>query len=86
MASYEVRWKQSAARDLRRLDPQYVPRIIAVVDSLADDPFPRESRKLHGTERQYRLRIGDYRIIYQIDVSAKVIVIFHVRHRREAYR
>ena len=82
MASYEVRWKQSAERDLRRLDPSRVPRIVRAVDLLADDPFPRESRKLQGTEKQYRLRIGDYRIIYQVDVSAKIIVVFHVRHRR----
>ena len=86
MASYEVRWKQSAERDLRRLDPQHLPRIVQAVESLAGEPFPRDSRKLHGAERQYRVRIGDYRIIYQVDVSAKLIVVFHVRHRREAYR
>lgn len=55
MASYEVQWKQSADRELRRLDPQQIPRIIQKVESLAEDPFPLGSRKLREAEQECRL-------------------------------
>lgn len=83
---YEVQWKRSAEKELRRLDPQQIPRIIQAVSTLVDDPFPRGFRKLRGAERAYRIRIGDYRVIYQVDVKVNVVTIYHVRHRRKAYR
>jgi len=86
MGSYRVQWKRSAERDLRTLDPQQIPRIIQAVDSLVDDPFRRGCRKLRGVERAYRIRVGDYRVIYQVDVKAEVVIIYHVRHRGKAYR
>jgi len=86
MGSYRVQWKRSAVRDLRRLDPQQIPRIIQAVDSLADDPFRRGCHKLRGVERAYRIRVGDYRVVYQVDVKAEVVIIYHVRHWGKAYR
>jgi mRNA interferase RelE/StbE len=86
MASYEVRWKHSAERELRRLDPQEIPQILQKVESLAEDPFAGGSRKLRGVEQEYRIRVGDYRVIYQVDTKARLVIIFHVRHRRDAYR
>jgi len=86
MDSYEIRWKNSAEQDLRKINAQQIPRIIKVVESLADDPFPPQHRKLQGSEQDYRIRVGDYRIIYQVENKTKVIVIYHVRHRKEAYR
>lgn len=86
MASYEIHWKHSAERELRKLDPQEIPRIVQKVESLAQNPFPEGLRKLRGAEREYRIRVGDYRIIYQVDTEARMVIIFHVRHRREAYR
>ena len=86
MDSYEIQWKDSAERDLRNIEPQQVPRIIKAVESLVDNPFPRQHRKLRGSERDYRIRVGDYRVIYQVDTKRKVLTIYHVRHRREAYR
>ncbi len=85
MGSYEVLWKSSAERDLRKLDPQHIPRIIKAVEALADNPFPLQHRKLRGSERNYRIRVGDYRVVYQVDTRTKTVVIYHVRHRREAY-
>ena len=64
MGSYEIRWKSSAARDLHSIDPQHIPRIIRAIESLADNPFPSQHRKIRGSVRDYRIRIGDYRIIY----------------------
>jgi mRNA interferase RelE/StbE len=86
MGSYEIRWKHGAARDLRKPDKSVIVRIIAAVEGLAENPVPPDSRKLAGSERNYRVRVGDYRIIYAVDHAEKVVVIQHVRHRREAYR
>jgi len=56
------------------------------IERLKTDPFPRQAIKLTGTERLYRIRVGDYRIIYEVDTEAKRITIHYIRHRREAYR
>lgn len=86
MDSYEIQWKQSAERDLRNLDRQQIPRIVRAIELLADNPFPHQSHKLRGTEQLYRIRIGNYRVIYQVDTEAKTVVIYYIRHRREVYR
>ena len=86
MESYEIRWRHSAGKDLRNIDPQKVPRIIAAVESLVEHPLPRQCRKLQGSEWDNRVRVGDYRVIYHVDTESKVVMIFHIRRRREAYR
>ncbi|MEW6217169.1 MAG: type II toxin-antitoxin system RelE/ParE family toxin [Candidatus Bipolaricaulota bacterium] len=86
MALYEIRWKSSAYQDLRRLDPSQVPRIVRSIESLQENPFPRGSRKLLGTEDHRRLRVGDLRVIYKVEQEPGAVVVIHVRHRREAYR
>lgn len=85
MASYEVEWKHSAEQELKGIDRQYIPRILEAVESLANNPFPLHHRKLHGVESSYRIRVGYYRVIYQVDTEHKRVVIYHVRHRKEAY-
>jgi mRNA interferase RelE/StbE len=86
MASYEIQWKHSAEKDLRGIDRQFISRILEAVNSLSDDPFPSQHRKLQSSESSYRIRIGDYRVIYQADIENKIIVIYHVRHRKDIYR
>lgn len=86
MASYEIEWKHSAGRELKYVDKQYIPKILKVVESLRANPFPLQHRKLRGAETSYRIRVGDYRVIYQVDLEKKLVVIYHVRHRKEAYR
>jgi mRNA interferase RelE/StbE len=86
VASCRVEWKRSAGRDLRGIDRKQVPRIIAAVGRLARVPTPGGSRKLVGSERLHRVRVGDYGVIYEYDSAAMTVCIFHVRHRREAYR
>jgi mRNA interferase RelE/StbE len=61
---------------------QHIRRIIQKVESLGEDQFPSGSRKLHTAEHEYRVRVRDYRVIYQVDVKARVVTIFNVRHRR----
>ena len=86
MDSYEIRWKNSAEQDLRKISSQQIPRIVKAIELLVDNPFLPQHRKLRGSERDYRIRVGDYRVIYQVETKTKVIVIYHVRHSREAYR
>jgi len=86
MAFYEIQWKRSAEKDLRGINRQSISRILEAVESLSNDPFPSQHRKLHGSESSYRIRIGDYRVIYQIDKENNIIVIYHIRHRKDIYR
>ncbi|MBI5559710.1 MAG: type II toxin-antitoxin system RelE/ParE family toxin [Deltaproteobacteria bacterium] len=86
MALYKVAWKSSAERELKRIDKQFIPKIFSAVESLVENPFPSQCRRLQGVESVYRLRIGDYRVVYQVDTTESTITIYHVRHRKEAYR
>jgi mRNA interferase RelE/StbE len=53
---------------------------------LKDDPIPRQSVKLSGAEHLYRIRVGEYRIVFGVDTARMKVVIHHVRHRRDVYR
>lgn len=86
MASFEVLWKNSAESDIRNIDRQYIPSILNAIEGLSENPFPTQCRKLKGSETSYRIRIGDYRVIYQVDSRSRMVTIFHVRHRKEAYK
>lgn len=66
MASFRIEWRKSTKKDLRRISPGDVSRIVAAVESLGNDPFPSGYAKLSGSERAYRIRVGDYRIIYEV--------------------
>lgn len=85
MARYELRFKPSVAKDLRDIPQADVRRILARIDSLRDDPRPPGSEKLSAQER-YRLRQGNYRILYTIADVEVVIEIVKIGHRREIYR
>ncbi len=86
MASYRVEFHGSVERELYRIAPQMVPRIMEAIRGLADDPRPSGTRKLAGSEQAYRIRIGDYRVVYTVDDEQKMVSIDRVRHRRDAYR
>lgn len=86
MGLYKIELKSSSEQDLKRIDKQNIPKILDAIESLGNNPFPINSKKLRSAELTYRLRIGDYRIIYQVDRKNKVIIIYHIRHRKEAYK
>jgi len=85
MDSYRVVFKPSVEKDLKGLTKALVSRIMKRIEGLADDPF-RPGVKLSTAERLYRVRVGDYRIVYEVDSKARQITVHYVRHRREAYR
>jgi mRNA interferase RelE/StbE len=86
MRTCEVQLAASAAKEFRSLPADLKRRISAKIDRLEQDPRPAGVRKLVGHERLYRIRIGSYRIVYEIDDKAQLIRITRIRHRREVYR
>ncbi len=85
MNEYRIEFRPAALRELRKIDRSAQPRIQGAIALLAQDPRPPASRPLRGREG-YRLRVGDYRIIYTIDDGVLMIVFVTIGHRREAYR
>ena len=83
---YEVLIERTAERDLKSLPGALFDRIIPRIQALADIPRPSWCHKLAGSKNDWRIRIGDYRVLYEIDDARKRVRIFHVRHRREVYR
>jgi mRNA interferase RelE/StbE len=85
MASYELVFKRSVAKDLRAFPNPDVKRILARVRALAVDPRPPGCEKLSGHDR-YRVRQGVYRIVYEINDARLVVLVVKVGHRRDVYR
>ena len=83
---YRVVLRPAAARDLRNLPRDVVRRIDPRIASLAVDPLPRGAVKLAGEESLYRIRVGDYRIIYEKNDALRLVTIARIRHRRDVYR
>ena len=86
MASYKVTPKPSVEKDLRLLPKAAIARVVNSFERLAEDPFPRQALKLEGGKQLYRLRVGDYRVLYSVNQTAKEVIIHYVRHRRDVYR
>ncbi len=85
MAKFEIRFKQSVAKDLRHLPNKDITRILKRIDSLRNEPHPTGCEKLSSRE-MYRVRQGAYRIIYEIKKKELVIIVVKIGHRREVYK
>ncbi len=85
MASYNIYIKPSAAKEIEAVPRRDRVRIIGRIRSLATDPRPPGCEKLSGEEK-YRIRQGDYRILYSMEDDALTVLVVKVGHRREAYR
>jgi mRNA interferase RelE/StbE len=86
MGPCSVRFKPSVQKDLRNLPEGIASRVMLRIESLAENPFPPGFAKLASTEKMYRVRIGAYRIVYEVDSEAGIVTVHYVRHRREVYR
>ncbi|MEA2298870.1 MAG: mRNA interferase RelE/StbE [Solirubrobacteraceae bacterium] len=84
--SYRISLSPAAARQLRKFDPQVRRRIQGVLELLADEPRPPAATRLVGGAGEWRVRTGDYRIIYEIDDRELLVLVLRVGHRRESYR
>ena len=83
---YTLLLTASAEKDLRKLPRSILERIHAKILTLRNDPRPAGVTKLSGNLEGWRVRVGDYRIVYQINDAAQTITLARVRHRREVYR
>ena len=83
---YQVLLERSAERDLRRLSPDVHDRVIDAIRALANDPRPPGCRKLVGTKSDWRIRVGEYRIVYEIADAVRIVRVHRVRRRPDAYR
>ena len=86
MDSFRIEWKRSATKELRSLPTHMVTRIVEAVAQLAADPFPPGVRKLAGAEHTYRIREGDYRVVYTVEADQLVVWVVHVGHRSRVSR
>jgi mRNA interferase RelE/StbE len=85
MPAHRIEVQRSAERDLDRLSKMLFDRITARLMALAQEPRPSGAEKLAGLEA-FRIRVGDYLVVYEVDDSARVVVVTRVRHRRDVYR
>ena len=83
--AYQVTVLESAAKEIRKLTPSVLQRIIPRIKALGDNPRPDGCKKLKGNNKLYRIRVGDYRILYGIEDDIQIVEVTAVRHRREAY-
>ncbi len=86
MAEHAVTFARSARRELEALEARHVGRILARIEALGKEPRPAGAKKLQGAQRLWRIRVGDYRVVYSIDDQHRVVDIVRVRHRRDVYR
>jgi mRNA interferase RelE/StbE len=85
VANYKVLIKGSAAKELEGLPPKVRRRIASKIDALGTTPRPPGVEKLSGQEK-YRIRQGDYRVVYAIDDDVRTTTVFKIGHRRDVYR
>jgi mRNA interferase RelE/StbE len=83
--TYEVRLAPAAVRQLRELDPPGRRRVQAAIDLLAEEPRPPGARQLVGGAGEWRVRTGDFRIIYDIRDGELLVLVIKVGHRRDVY-
>ncbi|OGX38108.1 MAG: addiction module antitoxin [Omnitrophica WOR_2 bacterium RIFCSPHIGHO2_02_FULL_50_17] len=85
MGKYKVEIKRSAAKEIKAFPAPVVRKILAQIASLSEDPRPPQGLKLSGEEK-YRIRCGDYRVLYAIEDKVLTVYVVKVAHRREVYR
>ncbi len=85
MASYKLLIKPSAVKELENLPDKDRARVVYRIQGLSEDPRPRGCEKLSGDDK-YRIRQGEYRILYQINDDQVVVIVVKVAHRKVAYR
>jgi mRNA interferase RelE/StbE len=86
MPDYAATFSRSARRELERLDPPVAKRVFAAIERLIKNPRPAGCVKLTGSDNEWRIRIGDWRVIYTIDDRRFIVDIAGIRHRSDAYR
>jgi mRNA interferase RelE/StbE len=84
--SYRVKFSKAADKELDALPKKLADRILEAIRELAVEPRPHGSKKLAGTTNTYRIRVGDYRVIYEVHDKEVVVLVVRISHRKDAYR
>jgi len=84
LSRYRIELRPAALRSLRKLDPQIRRRVQGAIALLADDPRPPSAKKLKGRDA-FRVRVGDYRVIYTVEEGVLLVVVVTLGHRRDVY-
>jgi mRNA interferase RelE/StbE len=82
---YALTFRPAALRALRKLDRQIAERIMVATEALRDDPRPSGAKMLTGSHGLWRIRIGDYRVVYTVDDQRRIVRIAAAGHRRDIY-
>lgn len=85
MAKYAVELKASARKELERLPAKLIQRIFPRLEALATEPRPAGCKKLKGGDNEWRIRVGDYRVVYVIDDAKALVTVTRIRNRSEVY-
>ncbi|WP_038465661.1 type II toxin-antitoxin system RelE/ParE family toxin [Arthrobacter sp. PAMC 25486] len=86
MSRYEVSFTRAALKELNKLDKPLRHRILATITLLEENPRPDGVKELAGDDNAWRIRVGDYRVLYEIHDGQLLVVIFGAAHRRDVYR
>jgi mRNA interferase RelE/StbE len=85
VAKYAIETKPSARKELENLSDTLISRLVPKIEALAANPRPTGCRKLRGYKDLWRIRVGDYRVVYIIDDDRKMVSITRIAHRRDVY-
>ena len=86
MIEYKILWKKSAIKELKKLPSQHSTRIYNSISELSTNPRPENSKNMISLSKHYRLRIGDYRVVYSIEDKILIIEIIRIAHRKDVYQ
>ena len=86
MNLYTIQYARSARKELEALPTKVQDRIIAAIAALEENPRPHGCKKLQGSDDEYRIRVGTYRVIYEIVDRTVTVLIVRIRHRKDAYQ
>lgn len=86
MAKYKVEFASAVLRQLKKLPTKISHHLVTAAESLGETPYPFGTKKMRGGESLWRIRVGDYRIVYRVEGHRLVVLIVKIGHRREVYR
>jgi mRNA interferase RelE/StbE len=84
--AYTIRFKPAAIRQMEKLPREVQRRLVFKIEALRDDPFPEGCKKLEAVADAWRIRVGDYRIVYQVHRGVLLVLVLTVGHRKDVYR
>jgi mRNA interferase RelE/StbE len=84
--AYQIKLTPTAIKERKRLESSIQQRVDQALFKLREEPKPPDVRKLTGSAHDWRIRVGDYRVLYEIDEQEQAVIVWRIAHRREAYR